>query len=118
MGDRYPVGAARQGRTQYRDQSIDRTPWRHQRRLLQPPLQAITENVIKEVQNVLWAADAREIASALRAGARRLRSTGANHSSMRVDLESGKRTEIDAIVGWLLSSLTRIRRNTAAQRAV
>jgi ketopantoate reductase len=25
---------------------------------------------------------------------------------MRVDLESGKRTEIDAIVGWLLSSLT------------
>ena len=25
---------------------------------------------------------------------------------MRVDLESGKRTEIDAIVGWLLSNLT------------
>jgi ketopantoate reductase len=24
---------------------------------------------------------------------------------MRVDMESGKRTEIDAIVGWLLSSL-------------
>ena len=25
---------------------------------------------------------------------------------MRVDLEGGTRTEIDAIVGWLLSSLT------------
>ena len=75
--------------------------------LLQPPLQAITENVIKEVQNVLWAADAQEIASALPAQVRAVcSSTGANHSSMRVDLESGKRTEIDAIVGWLLSSLT------------
>jgi 2-dehydropantoate 2-reductase len=33
-------------------------------------------------------------------------STAANHSSMRVDLEGGTQTEIDAIVGWLLSSLT------------
>jgi len=75
--------------------------------LLQPPLQAITEKVIKEVQSVLSAADATEIASALPAQVRAVcDSTAANHSSMRVDLENGKRTEIDAIVGWLLSSLT------------
>ena len=75
--------------------------------LLQPPLQAITEDVIKEVQSLLFTADAREIASALPAQVRAVcDSTAANHSSMRVDLESGKRTEIDAIVGWLLSSLT------------
>lgn len=75
--------------------------------LLQPRLQAITEAVIEEVQSVLCAADAREIASTLPAQVRAVcDSTAANHSSMRVDLESGKRTEIDAIVGWLLSSLT------------
>ena len=75
--------------------------------LLQPPLQAITENVIEEVQSVLCAGDAREIASALPAQVRAVcDSTAANHSSMRVDMESGKRTEIDAIVGWLLSSFT------------
>ena len=75
--------------------------------LLQPPLQTITEDVIEEVQSVLFTADAREIASALPAQVRAVcDSTAANHSSMRVDLENGKRTEIDAIVGWLLSSLT------------
>ena len=31
--------------------------------------------------------------------------TAGNHSSMRVDLEMGRRTEIDAIVGWLLTEL-------------
>ena len=75
--------------------------------LLQPPLQAITENVIEEVQSVLVSADATEIASALPAEVRAVcDSTAANHSSMRVDLEGGTQTEIDAIVGWLLSSLT------------
>jgi 2-dehydropantoate 2-reductase len=74
--------------------------------LLQPPLQAITEEVITEVQSVLCTANAREIALALPAQVRGVcDSTAANHSSMRVDLESGKRTEIDAILGWLLSSL-------------
>jgi len=75
--------------------------------LMRPPLQAITEDVIEEVQSVLCSADASEIASALPAQVRAVcQSTAANHSSMRVDLESGKRTEIDAIVGWLLSNLT------------
>ena len=75
--------------------------------LMRPPLQAITEDVIEEVQSLLRNADAREIASALPAQVRAVcHSTAANHSSMRVDLESGKRTEIDAIVGWLLSNLT------------
>ena len=75
--------------------------------LLQPPLQAIIENVIEEVQSVLVSADATEIASALPAQVRAVcDSTAANHSSMRVDIEGGTQTEIDAIVGWLLSSLT------------
>ena len=75
--------------------------------LLQPHLQAITEKVIEEVQSVLVSADATEIASALPAQVRAVcDSTAANHSSMRVDLEGGTQTEIDAIVGWLLSSLT------------
>ena len=74
--------------------------------LMQPPLQAITEDVIKEVQSLLCSADAGEIASALPTQVRAVcNSTAANHSSMRVDMESGRRTEIDAIVGWLLSSL-------------
>ena len=74
--------------------------------LMQSPLQAITEDVIKEVQSLLCSADAGEIALALPAQVRAVcDSTAANHSSMRVDMESGKRTEIDAIVGWLLSSL-------------
>ena len=76
-------------------------------KLMQPPLLTITEAVIEEVQSVLVCADAREIASALPAQVRAVcDSTAANHSSMRVDLEAGTRTEIDAIVGWLLSSLT------------
>jgi 2-dehydropantoate 2-reductase len=75
--------------------------------LIRPPLQAITEDVIEEVQSVLCAADAQGIAAALPAQVRAVcQSTAANHSSMRVDLDSGKRTEIDAIVGWLLSNLT------------
>ena len=76
-------------------------------KLMQPPLLTITEEVIEEVQSVLVCADAREIASALPAQVRAVcDTTAANHSSMRVDLEGGTRTEIDAIVGWLLSSLT------------
>ena len=76
-------------------------------KLMQPPLLAITEEVIEEVQSVLVCVDAREIASALPAQVRAVcDTTAANHSSMRVDLEGGTRTEIDAIVGWLLSSLT------------
>ena len=75
--------------------------------LMQPPLQAITENLIKEVQSLLCSADAGHIALALPAQVRAVcDSTAANHSSMRVDIEGGKRTEIDAIVGWLLSSFT------------
>ena len=75
--------------------------------LMRPPLEAITEDVIEEVQSVLCSADASEIALALPTQVRTVcNSTAANHSSMRVDLENGKRTEIDAIVGWLLSNLT------------
>jgi len=75
--------------------------------LMRAPLLAITEAVIEEVQSLLRNADAREIASALPAQVRAVcHSTAANHSSMRVDVESGNRTEIDAIVGWLLSDLT------------
>ena len=61
----------------------------------------------KKLQSLLCSADAREIALALPAQVRSVcDSTAANHSSMRVDIEGGKQTEIDAIVGWLLSSFT------------
>ena len=74
--------------------------------LMQPPLRANTEDLIKEVQSLLCSADAREIALALPAQVRAVcDSTAANHSSMRVDLENHRQTEIDAIVGWLLASL-------------
>ena len=74
--------------------------------LMRPPFEAITEDVSEEVQSVLCSADASEVASALPTQVRAVcHGTAANHSAMRVDLESGKRTEIDAIVGWLLSNL-------------
>jgi len=32
--------------------------------------------------------------------------TAQNHSSMRVDMDRGQRTEIESIVGWLLHHMT------------
>lgn len=79
----------------------------HNGDLLHSPLWEKTEALIAEVQLLLRSATTADIAAALPERVRAVcENTAANHSSMRVDLENGKRTEIDAIVGWLLSSLT------------
>jgi 2-dehydropantoate 2-reductase len=74
--------------------------------LLQPPLWEKTQALITEVQLLLRSAHALDIAAALPERVRAVcESTSANHSSMRVDFERGARTEVDAIVGWLLQDL-------------
>jgi 2-dehydropantoate 2-reductase len=74
--------------------------------LLQPPLWEKTQALITEVQLLLRSAHALDIAAALPERVRAVcESTSANHSSMRVDFERGARTEVDAIVGWLLRDL-------------
>ena len=74
--------------------------------LLAPPLRDITEQVIAEVQTLLHAACENAIAETLAEQVNAVcTQTAGNHSSMRVDLEMGRRTEIDAIVGWLLREL-------------
>ena len=75
--------------------------------LLQPPLWEKTQALIAEVQLLLRSAHALDIAAGLPEQVRAVcESTSANHSSMRVDFERGARTEVDAIVGWLLRDLT------------
>ncbi len=75
--------------------------------LLRSPLWGKTQTLITEVQRLLRSANAVDIAAALPERVRAVcESTSANHSSMRVDLAKGARTEIDAIVGWLLRDLT------------
>ena len=75
--------------------------------LLQSPLWEKTHALIAEVQLLLRSAHALDIAAALPERVRAVcESTAANHSSMRVDVERGARTEVDAIVGWLLRDLT------------
>lgn len=74
--------------------------------LLATPLREATAQSIEEVQRLLLAAGEAEIAATLPHRVRAVcEITASNHSSMRVDIESGKRTEIDAIVGWLLTAL-------------
>jgi len=74
--------------------------------LLQPPLWEKTQALIAEVQLLLRSAHALDIAAGLPEQVRAVcESTSANHSSMRVDFERGARTEVDAIVGWLLRDL-------------
>ena len=74
--------------------------------LFAPLLREITAQSIEEVQRLLLAAGEAEIAATLPHRVRTVcEMTASNHSSMRVDMENGKQTEIDAIVGWLLTAL-------------
>jgi len=74
--------------------------------LLAPPLSNIAEQVIGEVQTLLYSAGENALAETLAEQVKAVcAQTASNHSSMRVDLEMGRRTEIDAIVGWLLTEL-------------
>ena len=72
--------------------------------LLTAPLAEDTERLTREVQALLRAGGADQIAEALPARVTEVCSqTAKNHSSMRVDVEQGRPTEIEAIAGWLLS---------------
>jgi len=71
--------------------------------LLHPPLKDQTDRITAEVQSLLHAGGANHIAATLPDSVRTVcAQTAQNHSSMRVDMERGEPTEIDAIVGWLL----------------
>jgi 2-dehydropantoate 2-reductase len=72
--------------------------------LLTAPLAEDTKRLTREVQALLRAGGADQIAEALPARVTEVCSqTAKNHSSMRVDVERGRPTEIEAIAGWLLS---------------
>ncbi|MEL0005764.1 MAG: 2-dehydropantoate 2-reductase [Luminiphilus sp.] len=65
-----------------------------------------TQQAIAEVQGLLIAGGASELAEALPDQVREVcLATAENHSSMRVDLDRAQRTEIESIVGWLLQHL-------------
>ena len=67
----------------------------------------LTEQVTQEVQRLLMAAGAFDLAEALPEQVRAVcHATAQNHSSMRVDMDRGQRTEIESIVGWLLHHMT------------
>ena len=73
--------------------------------LMLEPLKHKTAQLVSEVQVLLRAGEAVQIAAELpHRVATVCRQTARNHSSMRVDIEMGRRTEIEAIVGWLLKS--------------
>ena len=71
--------------------------------LMLEPLKHKTAQLVSEVQVLLRAGEAVQIAAELPDRVATVcRQTARNHSSMRVDIEMGRRTEIEAIVGWLL----------------
>ena len=71
--------------------------------LMLEPLKHKTAQLVSEVQNLLRAGGAEQIAAELPERVAAVsRQTARNHSSMRVDIEMGRRSEIEAIVGWLL----------------
>jgi len=74
--------------------------------LLEPPLDAQLAQVVREIQALLGAANATEIADRLPASVKAVcQATASNHSSMRMDVELGRETEIESIVGWMLHHL-------------
>ena len=74
--------------------------------LLQPELLSRTEAAITEVQRLLTAADETVIANALPDRVKAIcQATAQNDSSMKVDLARGNPTEIEWILGWLLTHL-------------
>lgn len=76
--------------------------------LLHPPLKDQTDGITAEVQSLLRAGGADHIAAALPDSVSTVcAQTAQNHSSMRVDIERGEPTEIEAIVGWLLKEWIR-----------
>ncbi|MDA9798265.1 2-dehydropantoate 2-reductase [Luminiphilus sp.] len=74
--------------------------------LLKPQLLSSTEAAITEVQRLLTAAGETAIADALPSRVKAIcQATAANDSSMKVDLTRGDPTEVEWILGWLLTHL-------------
>ena len=74
--------------------------------LLKPQLLSSTEAAITEVQRLLTAAGETAIADALPSRVKAIcQATSENDSSMKVDLARGNPTEIEWILGWLLTQL-------------
>ena len=74
--------------------------------LLKPQLLSSTEAAITEVQRLLTAADETAIANALPDRVKAIcQATAQNDSSMKVDLAHGNPTEVEWILGWLLTHL-------------
>lgn len=74
--------------------------------LLKPQLLSSTEAAITEVQRLLTAAGETVIANALPDRVKAIcQATAQNDSSMKVDLARGNPTEIEWILGWLLTQL-------------
>ena len=74
--------------------------------LLKPELLSSTEAAITEVQHLLTAAGETVIANALPSRVKAIcQATAENDSSMKVDLTRGDPTEIEWILGWLLTHL-------------
>jgi 2-dehydropantoate 2-reductase len=74
--------------------------------LLEPELLCRTEAAIAEVQRLLIAAGETLIANALPSRVNDIcQATAQNDSSMKVDLARGNPTEVEWILGWLLTHL-------------
>jgi 2-dehydropantoate 2-reductase len=74
--------------------------------LLKPELLSSTEAAITEVQHLLTAAGETAIANALPSRVKAIcQATAENDSSMKVDLTRGDPTEVEWILGWLLTHL-------------
>jgi len=74
--------------------------------LLSAEFREQTQQVIAEVQSLLTAAGATDLAEALPDQVTAVCvATAENHSSMRVDMDRAQQTEIESIVGWLLHQL-------------
>ena len=79
--------------------------------LLSKAMEGLRIGVTSEVQSLLNAAGEHNIASRLPSRVEQIcRLTSTNQSSMRVDLERGRKTEIDSIVTWLLNSKTSLKK--------
>ena len=83
--------------------------------LLEPDFLTLTQALTREVQALLRALNAEDLAEQLPDRVRQVcAATADNHSSMRQDVASGRRTELAAIVGWWFDQIGRDRASQLA----
>ncbi len=79
--------------------------------LLSKRMEELRVRVTSEIQALLNATGEHTIASRLPSRVEQVcRLTSTNHSSMRIDLERGRKTEIDSIITWLLDSKANLKK--------